>query len=616
MSVICNLRRAHRVPERRLVPLSSLLVLSLTVMACSPEASSPVAACRASVDAPTVARMWNERALDAIRRDVPDPTVAARNLFHLSVAMWDVFVLTEAGGRPIYVDDSLQASLTPSERDSAISVAAYVVLSSRYDSDSTTDRAARLRFDQSLRSVCLPERSMWDHADPTIAVGLKVANAVLEAARQDKSNEPVTYVPANEPLIVRSPGTSMVEPQRWQPLSIEGRTTQTGVLQPDIQEILGGGWGNVSGFSLDSYADVASLVPEPPAFGSREFNEAIVEVLDASRRLQLSDSRIIDVSPVALGNNPLGTQEGTGYQRNPTTGQPYTPLLAFEADYGRVIADYWADGPGSETPPGHWNVLANKVSDLLADKPETSTGNPILDPSDRLRWDLALYVLLNAALHDAAIAAWGAKTAFDYARPISMIRYAGMFRQASDSRLPNFHPNGLMLTPDVSEIITSETAHVGGHHGHLRDHIHEVAVKSWIPGEAHEEGHIGWALAANWLPFQLPTFVTPAFPGYVSGHSTFSRAAAEVLAYFTGSPYFPGGLHEIVVREIDFAPDPRSPMIIQWATYFDAADQAGDSRIWGGIHVRADDFAGRILGAEIGRRVIDRFITEYLVLAD
>ena len=53
---------------------------------------------------------------------------------------------------------------------------------------------------------------------------------------------------------------------------------------------------------------------------------------------------------------------------------------------------------------------------------------------------------------------------------------------------------------------------------------------------------MGWIRAVDWVPYQRPTFVTPAFAGYVSGHSTFSRAAAEVLTAFTGSQYFPGGL--------------------------------------------------------------------------
>jgi hypothetical protein len=75
-----------------------------------------------------------------------------------------------------------------------------------------------------------------------------------------------------------------------------------------------------------------------------------------------------------------------------------------------------------------------------------------------------------------------------------------------------------------------------------------------------------------------------------------------VLAQITGSEYFPGGLAEAL-----FAPDflhfesgPSEEIRLQWATYFDAADEAGISRLWGGIHVPADDFGGRIMGSAIG----------------
>jgi hypothetical protein len=44
------------------------------------------------------------------------------------------------------------------------------------------------------------------------------------------------------------------------------------------------------------------------------------------------------------------------------------------------------------------------------------------------------------------------------------------------------------------------------------------------------------------MPYQLISFVTPPFPGYVSGHSTFSRTAAEILTQFTGTPFFPAVL--------------------------------------------------------------------------
>jgi hypothetical protein len=117
-----------------------------------------------------------------------------------------------------------------------------------------------------------------------------------------------------------------------------------------------------------------------------------------------------------------------------------------------------------------------------------------------------------------------------------------------------------------------------------------------------EVGGSGWIRAVDWMPYQKATFVTPPFPGYVSGHSTFSRAAAEVLAAFTGSEYFPGGLGEWKVPpgSLQFEAGPAAPVTLQWATYFDASDQAGISRLYGGIHVRADDFAGRVMGSTCG----------------
>jgi membrane-associated phospholipid phosphatase len=114
---------------------------------------------------------------------------------------------------------------------------------------------------------------------------------------------------------------------------------------------------------------------------------------------------------------------------------------------------------------------------------------------------------------------------------------------------------------------------------------------------------VGWILAVDWVPYQRPTFVTPAFAGYVSGHSTFSRAAAEVLTAFTDSAYFPGGLFEWVVPEgsLGFEKGPSQDVTLQWATYYDAADQAGISRIYGGIHPSVDDFTGRRIGSICGK---------------
>jgi hypothetical protein len=225
---------------------------------------------------------------------------------------------------------------------------------------------------------------------------------------------------------------------------------------------------------------------------------------------------------------------------------------------------------------------------------------------DRLQWDVKLYLALNGAVHDAAIAAWGAKGYYDGARPISWIRYMGELGQSSDPSLPSYNPEGLPLVPGLIELITKETTAPGQRHAALASHEGQIAVYAWAGNPKDPKTQVGgvkWILAVNWVPYQLPTFVTPSFPGYYSGHSTFSRAGAEVLANFTGSEYFPGGVSGYTIKagSLKFEAGPTTDIRLEWATYYDASDQAGQSRLWGGIHVQTDDFTGRIVGSQCGK---------------
>jgi hypothetical protein len=187
-----------------------------------------------------------------------------------------------------------------------------------------------------------------------------------------------------------------------------------------------------------------------------------------------------------------------------------------------------------------------------------------------------------------------------------MIRYMGGRGQSSDPDGPSYDPRGLPLAPGLVEVVTPESSAPGERHEGLADRVGEIAIRSWTGFPADptiEHSGVGWIPAVEWVPYQLPTFVTPAFAGYVSGHSTFSRAAAEVLTAFTGSPYFPGGLFEwpVPAGSLRVESGPSEDVTLQWATYFDAADSAGTSRIFMGIHITADDYAGRRIGARCGR---------------
>ena len=187
-----------------------------------------------------------------------------------------------------------------------------------------------------------------------------------------------------------------------------------------------------------------------------------------------------------------------------------------------------------------------------------------------------------------------------------MIRYLAEHGQTSDPDLPSYDPEGLPLIPGLIELITKESSAPGERHAALADHVGEIAIRGWRgnPTDPHDVSGVGWILGEQWVPYQKATFVTPAFPGFVSGHSTFSRAAAEVLAAYTGSPYFPGGefTQTFGPGYLKFEHGPSEPLTLEWATYYDAADQAGSSRIYGGIHIPADDFAGRRIGSSLGKR--------------
>jgi hypothetical protein len=562
----------------------------------------------------SVARQWNEVALDAVRRDLPAPTVHARNLFHLSVAMWDAWAAYDEQARGYLVDEAVAANDVESARAEAISYAAYRVLESRYlTAGGASDSIPA--FDALMQASCYDVEVTTTDGDGAAALGNRIAAAVLAAGRDDGALEQQgyvddTYAPVNAPLVVAEPGTVMADPNRWQPLQIEQMIAQNGIPVTDgVQQFIGPHWGHVTGFALpDGGPEGLPMDPgAPPMLGDEasgeQFKTDAVEVIAYSATLDPADGLVVDISPASRGSNPLGTYDGTGHSVNPVTEQPYRENLVARADYARVLAEFWADGPDSETPPGHWNVIANEVSDALAPDLRIGGGGDVVD---RLHWDVALYLALNGATHDAAVAAWGAKGYYDYARPISMIRYMGGLGQSSDPAAPSYHPDGLPLRPDLVEVITEQSTAPGERHEHLSGFVGEVAVRSWTGRPDDPEngvGGVGWVRAVEWVPYQMPTFVTPSFAGYVSGHSAFSRAAAEVLTGITGSPYFPGGYGEWTVpaESLEFEAGPTHDVVLQWATYADAADEAGLSRLYGGIHVRSDDLRGRVLGQACGR---------------
>jgi hypothetical protein len=568
---------------------------------------------RADLKGHSVARVWDQALLDAIRRDTPAPTVHARNLFHTSAAMWDAWAAYDPKAEGYFVKEKLDAEHVQAARETAISYAAYRVLLYRYSMASGLQET----FDEltaTMESLCYRIDYTTTKGDSPAALGNRIAAAVIRYGRNDGAHERLRYLDpdyhsVNSPLVVAEPGTAMTDPSRWQPLALANIVAQNGLPLPGkVQSFIGAHWGHVKSFALPASARGVPIdLGAPPELGDpasdAAFKQEAIDDIRASSQLDPGDSVTVDIGPGAFGENPLGTNDGDGHEFNPATGEPYPPDRVLRADFARAIAEFWADGPASETPPGHWNTIANTVSDQL-DFPRSigRAGTEV----DRLEWDVKLYFALNGAVHDAAVAAWGVKGFYDSARPISMIRYMGGKGQSTDPQGPSYDPAGLPLVPGLVEVVTKASSAPGKRHAALAGHVGEIAIRAWRGNPvdpATQTGGVGWILAVDWVPYQRPTFVTPAFAGYVSGHSTFSRAAAEVLAGFTGSPYFPQGLFEwdVPAGSLGFETGPTQDVRLQWATYYDAADQAGMSRVYGGIHPTVDDFTGRRMGSQCGK---------------
>lgn len=263
----------------------------------------------------------------------------------------------------------------------------------------------------------------------------------------------------------------------------------------DVQEFLTPQWGEVTPFGLSSGDQFR---PEaPPEFGTPLFEQRAREILDISANL---------------------------------------------TDEQKIIAEFWEDGAGTSFPPGTWMNFGQFVSDR---------------DSHTLDEDIQLFFALGNAVFDAGIAAWDAKTHYDYVRPVTAIR----------------------------ELFAGEQ------------------VEVWAgPGEG-----IQTIDAAEWHPYQRLGSPTPPFSEYVSGHSTFSAAGAEILQRFTGSDEFGGSVTvETGDSFIEPGVTPTTDVTLNWPTFSAAADESGISRLYGGIHFYEGDINGRTLGRQVGDAVWDR----------
>lgn len=616
----------------------------------------------------SVARQWNEVMLSAIREDLARPPVQARNLFHVSMAMYDAWAVYDAiastyllgktvGG--IYYPFAGIAPVAPanieSYRNKAISYAAYRVLIQRF-SISPNAGTSVARFNNLMATLGYNinyTATNYTNNDPA-DLGNYIAQKVIEmgladGARQAQNYQYLDYYPVNSPMTIANSGNSVMEnPNRWQPLIVNGAFDQNGNPIPSLQRFVCPEWGRVLPFAMPlssavHYTFYGADYPVyydpgmPPMLdtvnaasqSSLDFKWGHTMVAAWSSHLDPNDATMIDISPKGMGNVASypttiagerlfynftnGGDPGTGYATNPVTGLPYTAQMVRRGDYTRIVSQYWADGPTSETPPGHWFVLLNQVGDYPGFQKKFEGAGPVLP---NLEWDIKTYFSLSGAMHDAAIACWGIKGWYDTPRPVSAIRRMAAYGQSSDPLQPSYHPAGLPLMPGFIELVLAGDPLAGA--GNIN--VNKIKIKAWrgfsfIINPYNDVAGVGWILAADWMPYQRSSFVTPPFAGYLSGHSTYSRAGAQTLTLLTGNPYFPGGLAEYVVPAnsfyTGFEAGPTTDIRLQWASYKDASDQASLSRIWGGIHPPFDDIPGRLIGEQVGTAAHNKAKTYY-----
>lgn len=472
--------------KRALCRCSAFALAIATLAGCSGDALNPVAPKppgnpESQVVAEgqrSVVLTWDDVAMVAIREAKPAPTVVARALAVLHTAIYDAWAPYDAkaiGTQPNEPSRRPLAEQTESNKRRAVSYAAYRALADLFPAAQTIFAAQMAQFGYD------PTDASTDVTTAT-GIGNVTARAVIAARHNDGSNQLNWYRDYTGFAPVNS-AAAMNNPLLWQPLIVGGVVQRFATPQ----------WGLVTPFALKS---------------GDEFRPHEVRYQTSPRAMQMEIEQVLKYS-------------------------------AELDDRQKAIAEYWADGPDSELPPGHWCLFGSWVS---------ARDHNTLDQ------DVKLFFMIANAVLDGGIAAWDAKRYFDSIRPVSAVHYFLAGKK-------------------------------------VRAWAGPFAGTKTIPAE-------------DWEPYQPSTVVTPPFAEFISGHSTFSAASAEILRRFTGSDVF-GASVTIPAGSSKVEPGlvPARDVTLSWKTFSDAADEAGMSRRYGGIHFVEGDLEGRKIGRKIGTRV-------------
>jgi len=458
---------------------------------------------------------WNNITLDAIRaigklpfsspdRERGGPPQVARSIGIIYTTIYDAWAAYDDIAKTTHSPTPRRpvAQRTDSNRRKAISQAAYRAITDQFP-PSIFSEPFKTEYESKLNEKLIAEGiAIGDtntNANNPVGVANLAANAVFAFRHSDNANQAglyadtTGYVPINPPMVVALPAApdAIAFPGRWQAL-----TYLNADYEAKTPRFIAPHWGLVKPFALTNGSQFRPSTPPQNPLSQGYLDQA---------------KHVIDI------------------QAQLTSEQ-------------KVIAEYWADGPKSELPPGHWTEFAAYVVERPIILGLPKSGNLGLDDT------VKLYFVLANAIFDASIATWDAKRHFDYVRPVTAIRY--LFR--------------------------------------------DKLISAWGGAGKGTQKILG----ESWRPFQVPTFPTPPFSEFTSGHSGFSMAAATVLRKFTGSDRF--GFFYAQNEPLKADPsEPVTDLVLSWLTFTSAAREAGESRLYGGIHF----YEGNVVGLDIGEKV-------------
>jgi hypothetical protein len=447
---------------------------------------------------------WDDELLQVIRANpkITGPTITARAIAVLHTATYDAWAAYDSVAKGTRLGSTLRrpaAERTPENKDKAISFAAYLTLVDLFP-DATFHRDG----DFVAQMTELGYTDLNDPSTPAM-VGRTAAQAVIDFRHADGSNQTGGYTDpcTSNCYAAKNTWETVSDPWHWQPLCVPLVPYGTPCTSPSaVQKPLHPQWGKIKPFALSS--PLQYNVPGPPKNSDGTYSTADI------------DTALADTSNLS--------------------------------DASKVKAEYWADGPGSEFPPGHMALFAQILSRKRGDSVDT---------------DAQMFFALGNALLDASIASWAHKYNYDFVRPITGIR----------------------------------------------ERYKNTEITSWLgPGVSPSTGNFGKVNGKEWKPFQASGVVTPAFPEYVSGHSTFSGAGAYILTNFFNSDVFGA---QVTIKQGMLKIEPGTPaapagVTLSWPTFTAASYEAGMSRRYGGIHFKSGDEHGRYLGRMVGISVYSK----------